>query len=80
MLSVVRGHCGIENSVHWTLDVAFEEDDCRVRVGNAAENFSALRRMALNMLKRGPMSKGGVAAKRKRAGWDEDYLLTVLNT
>ena len=80
MLSVVRGHWGIENSVYWTLDVAFDEDDCRVRVGNAAENFSALRRMALNMLKRGPMSKGGVAAKRKRAGWDEDYLLRVLNT
>ena len=80
ILSAVRGHWGIENSVHWVLDIAFREDDCRVRTGNAAENFSTLRRMALNMLKRESMSKGGIAAKRKRAGWDEDYLLTVLNT
>ena len=80
ILSAVRGHWGIENSVHWVLDIAFREDDCRVRTGNAAENFSTLRRMALNMLKRESMSKGGIAAKRKRAGWDEDYLLTVINT
>ena len=80
ILSAVRGHWGIENAVHWVLDIAFREDDCRVRTGNAAENFSTLRRMALNMLKRESMSKGGIAAKRKRAGWDEDYLLTVLNT
>ena len=78
LLSGVRTHWGIENSVHWVLDVAFSEDDSRVRAGNAAENFSVLRRMALNMLKRESTSKGGVAAKRKRAGWDEDYLLTVL--
>lgn len=80
LLSAVREHWGIENSVHWTLDVAFDEDNSRVRTGNAAENFSTLRRMALNMLKRESTSKGGVAAKRKRAGWDQDYLLTVLNT
>ena len=80
MLSAVRGHWGIENSVHWILDVAFDEDGSRVRTGNAAENFSTLRRMALNMLKRESTSKGGVAAKRKRAGWDENYLLTVINT
>ena len=80
LLSGVRTHWGIENSVHWVLDVAFSEDDSRVRTGNAAENFSVLRRMALNMLKRESTSKGGIAAKRKRAGWDEDYMLTVLNT
>ena len=51
-----------------------------MRTGNAAENFSTLRRMALNMLKRESTSKGGIAAKRKRAGWDEDYMITVLNT
>ena len=80
LLSGVRTHWGIENSVHWVLDVAFGEDDSRVRTGHAAENFSVLRRMALNMLKSETTSQGGVAARRKRAGWDEDYLLKVLNT
>ena len=78
LLSSVRTHWGIENSVHWVLDVAFGEDNSRVRQGNAAENLSVLRRMALNMLKQETTSQGGVAAKRKRAGWDEDYLLLVL--
>ena len=76
VLLAVRTHWGIENSVHWVLDVAFGEDDSRVRQGNAAQ--SVLRRMALNMFKRETTSQGGVAAKRKRAGWDEDYLLLVL--
>jgi predicted transposase YbfD/YdcC len=67
-----RGHWGIENSVHWVLDVAFREDESRVRSGNGAENLSTLRRIALNMLKQETTSKGGTAAKRKRAGWDED--------
>lgn len=79
LLAATRGHWGIENSVHWVLDVAFREDESRVRSGNGAENFSTLRRMALNMLKQETTSKGGTAAKRKRAGWDEDYLLTVLS-
>ena len=78
LLSSVRTHWGIENSVHWVLDVAFGEDASRVRQGNAAENLSGLRRMALNMLKRETTSQGGVAAKRKRAGWDEDFLLLAL--
>ncbi len=78
LLSSVRTHWGIENSVHWVLDVAFGEDASRVRQGNAAENLSVLRRMALNMLKAETTSQGGVAAKRKRAGWDEDYLLLGL--
>ena len=78
LLSGVRTHWGIENSVHWVLDVAFSEDQSRVRTGNSAQNFSILRRMALNMLKGETTSKGGVAARRKRAGWDENYLLRVL--
>ena len=68
----------VENSLHWVLDVAFGEDDSRVRVGNAAENLSVLRRMALNMLKSESSAKVGVAAKRKKAGWDTDYLIRVL--
>ena len=78
LLNGARTHWGIENSVHWVLDVAFGEDNSRVRVGNSAENFSILRRMALNMLKSETTLKVGVAAKRKRAGWDGEYLLKVL--
>ena len=79
LLDAVRGHWGIENSVHWVLDVTFGEDQCTVRKGNAAQNLSVIRRFALNMLKRETTSKGGIAAKRKRAGWDTDYLQDVLS-
>ncbi len=78
MLECVRAHWGIENSVHWVLDVTFGEDYCLVRKGNAAQNFSTMRRMALNMLKREATLKASIAGKRKRAGWDEKYLLKVL--
>ena len=78
LLNGVRTHWGIENAVHWVLDVAFGEYNSRVRVGNSAENFSILRRMALNMLKSETTLKVGVAAKRKRAGWDGEYLLKVI--
>ena len=79
LLEATRGHWGIENRVHWVLDVAFREDESRVRKGSAAENLATLRRMALNLIKHETTSKGGVAARRKRAGWDEDYLLKVLS-
>ncbi len=79
LLGAVRGHWGIENSVHWVLDVTFGEDNSRVRKGNASENLSILRRFALNLLKRETTSKSSIAAKRKRAGWDTDYLRTVLS-
>ena len=74
----VRSHWGIENSLHWSLDVSFAEDQSRMRKGNAAENFSRLRRIALNLLKQDKMKKVGIKAKRRRAEWDEDYLLHVL--
>jgi len=76
----IRTHWGIENSVHWILDVAFDEDRCRVREGNAAENMSLLRRIALNLLKNNKSIKVGVKSKRLKAGWDEQYLLDVLKT
>lgn len=78
ILSASRMHWGVENSLHWVLDVAFGEDNSRVRVGNAAENLSVMRRMALNMLKSESSVKVGVAAKRKKAGWDNHYLIKVL--
>jgi predicted transposase YbfD/YdcC len=78
ILHAVRTHWGIENKVHWILDIAFREDDCRVRKGNGAENFAVLRHLALNLLKHEQSLKCGIKAKRKKAGWDHDYLLKVL--
>ena len=73
-----RGHWGIENRLRWVLDVAFREDECRVRAGHAAENFAVLRHIALNLLRRDTTAKAGIKAKRPKCGWDEDYLLHVL--
>ena len=69
---------GIENSLHWVLDVGFREDDSRVRSGNAAQNFAVLRHIALNLLKQEKSAKCGVKARRKKAGWDEKCLFKVL--
>ncbi len=73
----VRGHWGIENSVHWVLDVTLREDHSRVRTGNAPQNFAVLRHIALNLLRQEP-SKGSINTKRFRAALDEQYLLKVL--
>ena len=78
-IDATRNHWHIENKLHWVLDVAFNEDDCRVRKGNGAENFSVLRRIALNLLKREKTEKAGIASRRLRSGWDEDYLMKVLS-
>jgi predicted transposase YbfD/YdcC len=74
----VREHWGIENKVHWVLDVAFREDDCRVRKGNAAQNLAVLRHIALNLLRHEQTAKCGTQTKRLKAGWDHRYLLKVL--
>lgn len=76
----VRAHWSIENSQHWVLDIAFREDEQRIRIRNAAENAAVLRRMALNLLKQEKSIKLGVKSKRKLCGWDNDYLLKVLFT
>jgi predicted transposase YbfD/YdcC len=74
----VRQHWGIENSLHWVLDVSFDEDACRIRKGKGAQTFAVLRHIALNLLRREPHHKRGIKARRKRAGWDRDYLVQVL--
>ena len=74
----VRSHWGIENSLHWTLDVAFNEDNSRKRAGYAAQNFSVLNRIALNILKNEKTNKRGIKGKRLKAGWDNDYLENIL--
>lgn len=74
----VRCHWGIENQLHWLLDMAFREDESRVRMGDAAENFAVLRRLALHLLQQEPTAKCGLKAKRLKAGWSHNYLLKVL--
>lgn len=74
----VRGHWGIENRLHWQLDVTFQEDQCRIRKGRADVNFSSLRRTALSLLKNESSLKVGIKNKRLTAGWDESYLEKVL--
>jgi predicted transposase YbfD/YdcC len=76
----VRSHWGIENSCHWVLDVVLREDASRIRIGNAAENMSTLRRLALNLLRREKSEKRGVHVKRLKAALDEKYLLKVLRS
>ena len=78
MLRAVRSHWGIENKVHWILDVTFREDDSRIRRDNGAENFAVLRHIALNLLKRENSTKLSLRAKRNQAAWDDDYRLKVL--
>lgn len=78
VMRAVRSHWKIENSQHWALDVAYKEDLCRLRVGNAAQNLATLRRLSLNLLKRDKSVKVGIATKRSMAGWNNDYLETLL--
>lgn len=75
----IRRHWSIENELHWVLDTAFREDEARHRARHLAENLTTLRHFALNLLKRDPERRAGVANSRKRSGWDHDYLLRVLS-
>ena len=76
--SVIRQHWGIENKLHWVLDVGFGEDLDRKRAGHSAQNFSVLNRIALNLLKQDKSSKQGVKGKRLKAAWNHPYLLKLL--
>jgi predicted transposase YbfD/YdcC len=76
----VRSHWGIENCVHWVLDIAFREDESRVRKGHGAENLAILRRLALNLLRQETTATCGTKNKRLKAAWDEDHLLKVMGS
>lgn len=75
---LIRNHGRVENELHWTLDVSFNEDQCRVRIANAAENLARIRRISLILLKQEKTCKLGIKSKRAKAGYDRGYLLTLL--
>ena len=78
-LHVIRGHWSIENELHYVLDVDFNEDYCRKRKKNAAENFNIIRKMALNIVRSDKQSKASLKRRRKSAGWNNGYLDALLN-
>jgi hypothetical protein len=78
LLEAVRAYCGIENGLHWVLDIAFREDDCWIREGHGAQNFAIPPHIAINLLKQEQTAGCGIKNKRLRAGWDEAYLFIAL--
>ena len=78
LLEAVRAHWGIENKVHWVLDVVFDEDASRARTGHAQQNLATLRRLAINMLNQEKTRQDSLKGKRQMAGWDESYLERIV--
>jgi predicted transposase YbfD/YdcC len=74
----IRAHWGIENSCHWVLDMTYREEDCRIRIGDGAQNFAILRRISLNLIQQERSGKSSMNIKRKRAGWSTSYLEKLL--
>ena len=74
----IGSHWGIENKLHWSLDVGFHEDGSRKRAGNSAQNFSVINKIALSLMKNNKSIKGSIMTKRLNAGWDEGYLRNIL--
>jgi predicted transposase YbfD/YdcC len=73
----IRGHWGIENGLHWVMDMVFRDDECRIRTGNAPANFATIKHMASNLLRQMP-GKDSLRVKRKVAAWDDDYLAHIV--
>ncbi len=74
---MIRGHWGIENQLHWCLDVGFREDESRIRTDHGPENIALLRKIAMNLAKSERTNKRGIQAKRKLAAWNDAYLLKL---
>jgi predicted transposase YbfD/YdcC len=79
LLAAIRSHWSIENELHWVLDIAFREDESRIRKDHGPENFAVLRHIALNLVKQEKTQKASIKGKRLKAGWDEAYLLKILS-
>lgn len=78
--AAVRSHWGIENRLHWCLDMRFREDDSRVRKDHGPDNMAMLRHLTLNLLRQDKTSKTSIRRKRLKAGWDENYLFKTLSS
>ena len=76
--SAIRGHWGIENGLHWVMDMVFRDDECRIRKANAPANFATIKHMASNLLRQAP-GKDSLRVKRKVAAWDDDYLAALVS-
>ncbi|EED5709698.1 ISAs1 family transposase, partial [Salmonella enterica subsp. enterica serovar Derby] len=76
--NAMRSHWDVENKLHWRLDVAMNEDDCRIRRGNVAELFSGIKHIAVNVLTENKEFKAGLRRKMRRAAMDREYLASVL--
>ena len=74
---IVRGHWAIENSLHWVLDMTFRDDECRVRTNNAPANFTTIKHLALNLIRKAP-GKSSIRSRRKAAAWDDDFLAGII--
>lgn len=79
LAEAVRAHWAVENQLHWSLDVSFAEDASRVRKDHAPANLALIRRIALTLLRQETSCSLGIKSRRRRAGWDEGYLIKVLN-
>ena len=77
-IQAIRSHWGIENSLHWVLDMSFREDECRIREANSARCFAILRKIALNLIRQDSSSRNSIRAKRKKAGWSNNYMDSIL--
>ena len=77
-MKIIQSHWSIENHLHWAMDVIFKEDDCTVSTGHAAENFALFRRMAQSVLQAEAGGTRGIAMRRRKAGWNDDYAIKLL--
>jgi predicted transposase YbfD/YdcC len=75
---LIRDHWAVENSLHWVLDMVFRDDECRLRTDHAPANFTTIKHMALNLIRRAP-GKDSLRLKRKVAAWDDEFLATVIS-
>ena len=74
---VIRSHWAVENSLHWVMDMIFRDDECRIRTDHAPANFTTLKHMALNLIRKAP-GKDSVRLRRKVAAWDDDFLASLI--